>query len=175
MIASPQVVAGLLGQLIQHLYRQSSPELFRMFGELGLSITQVKALHLLREAGEVNVKDVASSLGMSLPAMSRALDGLVQRGLVERKESVKDRRAKLVRLLPPGQRVIGMSPTRHCRSARRRLSSPAGPRPRIGRMAYGDGADGPPRPGPRGFMSGPSGVPRTHGPRRLLPTTHARR
>jgi DNA-binding MarR family transcriptional regulator len=77
-----------------------------MLGELGLSFTQVKALHLLRDAADVNVKDVAGSLGMSLPAMSRSLDGLVQRGLVERRESEKDRRAKLVRLLPAGRKVV---------------------------------------------------------------------
>jgi DNA-binding MarR family transcriptional regulator len=100
------VLASLLAQLWQHLYRQSSPELFRMLGELGLSFTQVKALHLLRDAVDVNVKDVAQSLGMSLPAMSRSLDGLVQRGLVERREYEKDRRAKLVRLLPAGKQVL---------------------------------------------------------------------
>jgi DNA-binding MarR family transcriptional regulator len=77
-----------------------------MLGELGLSFTQVKALHLLRDAADVNVKDVAESLGMSLPAMSRSLDGLVQRGLVERREYEKDRRAKLVRLLPAGRKVV---------------------------------------------------------------------
>jgi DNA-binding MarR family transcriptional regulator len=100
------VLAALLSQLWQHLYRHSSPELFRLLGELGLSFTQVKALHLLRDATDVNVKDVAESLGMSLPAMSRSLDGLVQRDLVERREYEKDRRAKLVRLLPAGEHVL---------------------------------------------------------------------
>ena len=77
-----------------------------MLGEQGLSFTQMKALHLLREAGDVNVKDVAGSLGMSFPAMSRALDGLVQRGYVERLESTMDRRARVVRLLPAGRTVL---------------------------------------------------------------------
>jgi DNA-binding MarR family transcriptional regulator len=106
MIASPQQLAELLGRLMLHLNRSSSPELFRMLGELGLSFTQVKALHVLREAGDVNVKDVSDRLGMSLPAMSRALDGLVQRGYVDRHESAKDRRAKLVRLLPAGRAAV---------------------------------------------------------------------
>jgi DNA-binding MarR family transcriptional regulator len=96
----------MLARLVQACYRSSSPELFRLLGELGLSFTQVKTLHALREAGDVNVKDVADGLGMSLPAMSRSLDGLVQRGLVERRESEKDRRARLVRLLPAGRDTI---------------------------------------------------------------------
>jgi DNA-binding MarR family transcriptional regulator len=107
MIASPQGLAELLGRLLLHVHRTSTPELFRQLGELGLSFTQVKALNLLRISDEnVNVKDVADSLSMSLPAMSRALDKLVQRGYVERVESEKDRRAKLVRLLPAGRAVL---------------------------------------------------------------------
>ena len=100
MIASPQGLAALLGQLMLHLHRSSAPELFKHLGELGLSFTQVKTLNLLRVSeGDVNVKDVATSLNMSFPAMSRSLDQLVQRGYVDRHESDKDRRAKLVRLL----------------------------------------------------------------------------
>jgi len=107
MIASPQGLAELLGQLLLHVHRTSTPELFKQLGELGLSFTQVKALNLLRFSDEdVNVKDVADSLSMSLPAMSRALDKLVQRGYVERVESEKDRRAKLVRLFPAGRAVL---------------------------------------------------------------------
>jgi DNA-binding MarR family transcriptional regulator len=106
MIASPQQVAELLSRLLMHLNRASSPALFRMLGELGLSFTQVKALHFLVDAGDVNVKDVADRLGMSLPAMSRALDGLVRRGYIERVESTEDRRARLVRLLPAGRAML---------------------------------------------------------------------
>ena len=107
MIASPQGLAELLGQLLLQVHRMSTPELFRQLGELGLSFTQVKALNLLRISDEdVNVKDVADGLHMSLPAMSRSLDKLVQRGYVGRTESEKDRRAKLVRLLPAGRAVL---------------------------------------------------------------------
>ena len=107
MIASPQGLAELLGQLLLHVHRASTPELFKQLGELGLSFTQVKALNLLRISDDdVNVKDVADSLSMSLPAMARALDKLVQRDYVERVESEKDRRAKHVRLLPAGRAVL---------------------------------------------------------------------
>jgi DNA-binding MarR family transcriptional regulator len=106
MIASPQATAEVLARLMQLCYRNSSPELFRRLGELDLSLTQVKTLHLLTADADVNVKDVAGLLNMSLPAMSRSLDGMVQRGYVERLESDKDRRAKLVRLLPAGWAVL---------------------------------------------------------------------
>jgi DNA-binding MarR family transcriptional regulator len=100
-------VAELLGKLLLHVHRTSTPELFKLLGELGLSFTQVKALGLLRISDEdVNVKDVADRLNMSLPAMSRSLDKLVQLGYVDRAGSEKDRRAKLVRLLPAGRAVL---------------------------------------------------------------------
>jgi DNA-binding MarR family transcriptional regulator len=104
--ASPQQLADLLDRLAVHLNRTSAPLLFRMLGELGLSFTQVKTLHVLQESGEVAVKDVAGFLNLSLPAASRALDGLAQRGFVDRRESAEDRRSKLVRLLPPGQEAL---------------------------------------------------------------------
>lgn len=89
-----------------HLNRTSAPLLFRTLGELGLSFTQVKALHVLDDRDEVSIKDVAEVLNLSLPAASRALDGLAQRGYVDRTESAKDRRSKIVRLLPAGQEAL---------------------------------------------------------------------
>ena len=78
-----------------------------MLGELGLSFTQMKALFLLSEHGELSVKDIAGKLSMSLPAMSRSVDGLVQRGYVARSECASDRRSRLVTLLPAGRDVLG--------------------------------------------------------------------
>jgi DNA-binding MarR family transcriptional regulator len=106
MIAPPQAVAELLGRLIMHINRAASPEMFRLLDQLGISLTQFKTLHLLRDTEEVNVKDVSERMGLSLPAMSRAIDGLVRRGYVERTESADDRRARLLRLLPAGRGAI---------------------------------------------------------------------
>ena len=106
MIAPPQTVAELLGRLMMHLNRASSPEMFRLLEQLGISLTQFKTLHFLRDAEEVNVKDVSERMGLSLPAMSRAIDGLVRRSYVERTESTEDRRAKLLRLLPAGRAAL---------------------------------------------------------------------
>jgi DNA-binding MarR family transcriptional regulator len=45
----------------------------------------------------MSVKQLGDSLELSLPAISRAVDGLVQRGLVTRTEDEEDRRIKRVR------------------------------------------------------------------------------
>jgi DNA-binding MarR family transcriptional regulator len=96
----------VLGVLSGYVNRAASPEMFRVLGEVGLSFTQMKALFVLSERDEMSVKDIADHLAMSLPAMSRSVDGLVQRGFVARRECATDRRSKLVALLPAGRDVL---------------------------------------------------------------------
>jgi DNA-binding MarR family transcriptional regulator len=52
-----------------------------------------------------SVKALADSLGLSLAAMSRAVDGLFERGLVGREEDPGDRRMKRVGLTDAGREV----------------------------------------------------------------------
>jgi DNA-binding MarR family transcriptional regulator len=91
--------------LAAHINRTSSPALFRTLAEVDLSFTQVKALFTL-ERGERSVGEIGAALGLSLPATSRAVDGLSQRGFVVRRESAEDRRSKLVALTPQGREVL---------------------------------------------------------------------
>jgi DNA-binding MarR family transcriptional regulator len=85
--------------------RSSSPALFRALEQMELSFTQVKALFTL-ERGELSVGEIGAALGLSLPATSRAVDGLAQREFVVRRESSEDRRSKLVALTPQGRDVL---------------------------------------------------------------------
>jgi DNA-binding MarR family transcriptional regulator len=106
-VATPQQLADLLGVLSAHVNRTASPDMFRVLGELELSFTQMKALFVLSEREQMSLKDVAGHLSMSLAAMSRAVDGLVQRGYLARSESASDRRSRLLTLLPAGRDVLG--------------------------------------------------------------------
>ena len=105
-VASPQQLADALVKLSYHVNRTAAPDMFRVLGEVGLSFTQVKVLFLLHEQEEMTVKDLAAGLSMSFPAMSRAVDGLVQRGVVARREHESDRRSKQIALLPAGREVL---------------------------------------------------------------------
>jgi DNA-binding MarR family transcriptional regulator len=80
--------------------------MFRVLGEVGLSFTQLKSLFLLSEHDEVTVKDLSARLSMSLAAMSRAVEGLVQRGFVARRACESDRRSRQIALLPQGREVL---------------------------------------------------------------------
>jgi DNA-binding MarR family transcriptional regulator len=75
--------------------------------ELELSITQLKALSVLdTRDDDLSVNLLADSLGLSMPATSRMVEGLFKRGLVERGEDPLDRRVKRVLLTPSGRRTI---------------------------------------------------------------------
>ncbi len=92
--------------LAAYMMRSANVGTFNAIAELDLSFTQIKALCALESDGqERSVKALADSLGVSLPAMSRAVDGLYERGLVGREEDKNDRRMKRVRLTTTGARV----------------------------------------------------------------------
>jgi DNA-binding MarR family transcriptional regulator len=92
--------------LASFLMRTANLGTFNAIAELDLSFTQTKALCALEADGEGrSVKALADSLGLSLPATSRAVDGLYERGLVGREEDSEDRRMKRVRLTEAGRKV----------------------------------------------------------------------
>jgi DNA-binding MarR family transcriptional regulator len=105
-VATPQQLADALVKLTTYVNRTSSPDMFRVLGEVGLSFTQMKALFLLAEHADMSVKDISARLSMSVAAMSRSVDGLVQRGFVARRECESDRRSKRIALLPQGRAVL---------------------------------------------------------------------
>jgi DNA-binding MarR family transcriptional regulator len=101
-----EALAGDLYALASFLMRRANVGTFNAIAELDLSFTQIKALCALEsDPQERSVKALADGLGVSLPAMSRSVDGLFERGLVSREEDPTDRRMKRLRLTSEGARV----------------------------------------------------------------------
>jgi DNA-binding MarR family transcriptional regulator len=104
-VSRPELTRDMFA-LAAYLLRTANVGTFNAIAELDLSITQIKALCALEADGEErSVKALGESLGVSLPAMSRAVDGLFERGLVGREEATEDRRMKRVRLTAAGRKV----------------------------------------------------------------------
>jgi DNA-binding MarR family transcriptional regulator len=104
--ADRERLTGDMYALAAYMMRSANVGTFNAIAELDLSFTQIKALCALEADGhEHSVKGLADSLGVSLPAMSRAVEGLVERGFVGRQEDKADRRMKRVRLTESGRRV----------------------------------------------------------------------
>ena len=103
IIACMQVTADTrlvrdLGAFAKFILHAGGRDFYAAVGELDLSISQIRILHLLtREVENASLKTLADAIGLSLPAVSRSIDGLVHRGLVTREENADDRRLKSVR------------------------------------------------------------------------------
>jgi len=108
--AEAQDTAARLGALLRHLFLFDRGNMLRVIEESGLSTTQSKALLELGGLGEEaearHVSDLAETFGMSVPSMSRAVDGLVKKGLATRVEDPDDRRVRRVAITARGKRLV---------------------------------------------------------------------
>jgi DNA-binding MarR family transcriptional regulator len=105
--ASAERLAADLFGLTAYLLQRTSPALFPLLEEAGVSLSQMKLLYALDVAEEeLSVKALSTLMGCSLPGASRGVDGLLQRGLVERREDEQDRRMKRVQISPAGRDVV---------------------------------------------------------------------
>ena len=107
--SAPRDVARDLYAMFFTLNQRVSRDLFSVLADMGLSVTQFKLLHLLvrnPDGNGMSVKALGEQFSLSLAAASRAVDGLHQRGLVERTECPEDRRSKRVTLTPAGRDAI---------------------------------------------------------------------
>ena len=96
-----------LGALLRHLLRATGRDFFAAMERHELGLTQVKALQALADAGEpISLGALSEQLGLSLPGVSRSVDGLVCRGFVKREEDPDDRRAKRLQLTAKGRRTL---------------------------------------------------------------------
>jgi DNA-binding MarR family transcriptional regulator len=93
-----------LGLLVRHLLGSTNREFFAALQDAGISFSQLKCLGLLSSAeAPLSLGALSEDLGLSLAAVSRAVDGLVQRGDVKRQEDPSDRRSKLVTVSAHGR------------------------------------------------------------------------
>jgi DNA-binding MarR family transcriptional regulator len=105
--ATDSELSRQLGAFVGFLTQTHGRDLLQLSAEFELSFSQMKALQLLFNAGDAeSVKEVGDHLGLSLAAMSRAAEGLVQRGLVDRHEDSQDRRIKRLSLTAPGRDLV---------------------------------------------------------------------
>lgn len=74
--------------------------------EADLSWSQLRVTMLLACSDEQPIGAVADQLGISIYSTGRAIEQLVELGVVDRKESATDRRVKLVSLTPRGLEII---------------------------------------------------------------------
>jgi DNA-binding MarR family transcriptional regulator len=96
-----------LATFVKYLMHVHGEDFFRAVGELDLSFSQVRILGVLaRDVDRASVNQLAERLGLSLPAVSRSVEGLVQRGYVTRAEDTEDRRVKQIAATGDGRALL---------------------------------------------------------------------
>jgi DNA-binding MarR family transcriptional regulator len=104
--ATTEEVTHDLAALMKHVLRSTGRDFLAELERAGVSLTQLKTLGLLGEAeGPMSVKGLSDAIGLSLPGVSRAVDGLVQLDALARQEDPRDRRSKLLTITPRGRHI----------------------------------------------------------------------
>ena len=93
-----------LSALVQLLASVEALE-FRRWGDLGLTISQLRVLKLLRER-PASCGQVAEHLGITASTASALIERIVRRGLVERGIRAGDRRVTDLRLSARGRQLL---------------------------------------------------------------------
>ena len=76
---------------------------FRGQRSADLSVPQFRTLAFIKNNDGASLSSLANHIGLTLPSMSKLIDGMVSRGLVDRDEHREDRRRICLRLTPQGK------------------------------------------------------------------------
>jgi len=101
----PIQVAARLFEVVPEIMRAIRLEMRHQRG-FDLSVPQFRALIFVGSSPGTGLSDIAEALGLGLSAMSKMMDGLVQRGLVERQDNPSDRRQVALTLTPEGEKLV---------------------------------------------------------------------
>ena len=99
-------LAPQLAAVMRHLMANTGQGFFHEVERLELSLSQIKTLMFMSDHEPETLKAISEEVGLSLPGVSRAIDGLHKRGMVKRVEDTTDRRAKRVSLTAKGRRTV---------------------------------------------------------------------
>jgi DNA-binding MarR family transcriptional regulator len=89
---------------------------------LDVSVPQFRVLSFIRRNPQTSLTDLADYIGLTLPSISKMVDGLVERGWVSRVECAADRRKVTLTLTAAGETMLAASNARTQERLSRRLT-----------------------------------------------------
>ena len=105
---SPGELADELMSFLMTTMRSAQGEVFKLVEEHDLTMTQLKLLFVLEGTPhEATPSELARMIGLSAAAAGRAVDALVRRGIVSRRDDDHDRRVKRLALTADGRTMVG--------------------------------------------------------------------
>ncbi len=99
-------LARLIETFMQLLHQMSAGDTLALMHESGLTLPQMVALHVTRNAGPVPLSLLGDVLRLSPSAVSHLVDRLVERQMLDRSEDPDDRRQKRLVLAPAGEELL---------------------------------------------------------------------
>ena len=91
--------------------------------DLAMCVSDFAILELLLHKGPTPINSIAKRVMLTSGSMTPAIDRLVEKEFVERRENEKDRRVREVRLTAKGRRVIHKAYNKHQKAMDKAVSS----------------------------------------------------
>jgi len=105
-----RATAARIASLFSHVFLFDQGQQLRTIEESGLTMAQCKTLLALAGPGESadprQISDISDRLGLSMPSLSRAVDGMVRKRLITRVEDEHDRRVRRITITPKGEKLV---------------------------------------------------------------------
>jgi len=109
------ISAPRLWLVIAKSYRALSLLAERSIANTGLCLTDFVALEALLHKGPLTISEIQDKVRLASGSMTAAVDRLEKLGLVVRKSSASDRRARVIELTAQGKRLAASSFERHAK------------------------------------------------------------
>jgi MarR family transcriptional regulator, 2-MHQ and catechol-resistance regulon repressor len=113
MSSGAQLDAPRLWIVLSRCYRTLSQIAERSVRESGLGLSDFAALEALLHKGPLTITEIQSKVLLASGSMTAAVDRLEKKGLLIRRSTPTDRRAKVLELTSKGRRVVEAAFQRH--------------------------------------------------------------
>ena len=120
---SDRITAPRLWLVIAKSFRALSLVAEQSISNTGLCLTDFAALEALLHKGPLTISEIQDKVRLASGSMTAAVDRLEKLGLVVRKSSPIDRRARVVHLTAEGKRLAASSFERHAKDLEALMSA----------------------------------------------------
>src|SRR5947209_9672934 len=122
MSATTELKAPKLWIVLARCYRALALSVERSVADLGLCLSDFMVLEALLHKGPLTISDIQAKVLLASGSMTAAVDRLENRGLIIRKTTAADRRARLLELTVEGRQLIGRAFKEHSTDLERVMS-----------------------------------------------------
>jgi len=113
--SSSRITAPRLWLVMMRSHRALSSLAEKSIVAAGIGLSDFAALEALLHKGPLTISEIQEKVLLASGSMTAAIDRLEKRGLVVRKSSAADRRARVVELTAEGRRVAASCFEKHAR------------------------------------------------------------